>query len=58
MEIKYVDDYVDKVWEKFPSLTRKEIEYILKFGLRSFYTHNVYGGDVLLKSPLFYSLLW
>lgn len=53
MEIKYVDDYVDKVWEKFPSLTRKEIEYILKFGLRSFYTHNVYGGDVLLKSPYF-----
>lgn len=53
MEIKYIDDYIDKVHKKFPSLSRKEIETILLFGMRSFYTHNLYGGDVLLKSPYF-----
>lgn len=51
MEIKYIEDYYDKVKEKYPELTEKQIEKILTFGFRSFYTHTLYGGDILSKSP-------
>lgn len=53
MEFKYVDDYVDRVHERFPTISKKSIKRILQFGMKSFYTHNLYGGDVLLKSPYF-----
>lgn len=53
MEFRYVDDYVDRVHERFPKISKKAIKRILQFGLKSFYTHNLYGGDVLLKSPYF-----
>ena len=53
MELKRIEDYYDKVQEKFPELTREQIDKILKFGFRSFYTHTLYGGDVLSKSPYF-----
>ena len=51
MEIKYIEDYYDRVKEKYPELTEKQISKILTFGFRSFYMHNMYGGDVLSKSP-------
>lgn len=53
MNIRTVEYYYDKVQEKFPDVERWEIDKILKYGMRSFYTHNLYGGDVLLKSPYF-----
>ena len=53
MEIVNVEKYYDKIQEKFPSLTKNQIERIVKFGLRSYYNHNLYGGDVLNKSPYF-----
>ena len=53
MELKTVEDYIDKVHEKFPQFSRKQIERILQFGFRSFYTHTLYGGDILNKSPYF-----
>ena len=51
MEIKRIEDYYDRIKEKFPELTEKQISKILTFGFRSFYTCNLYGGDVLSKSP-------
>lgn len=51
MEIKHVEDYYDKIQERFPDLERKEMEKILKHGLRSFYMTNLYGADVLFKNP-------
>lgn len=51
MEIKYIEDYYDKVKEKYPELTEKQISKILTFGFRSFYLHTLYGGDILSKSP-------
>lgn len=53
MQFKNIDDYVDKVSEKFPTIPKKSIRRIIEFGSRSFYMHNYYGGDVLLKSPYF-----
>ena len=53
MIIRKYTDYVDKVHEKFPDVPIKELQTIMRFGLRSFYLHNLYGGDVLLKSPYF-----
>ena len=53
MEFKYVDDYVDRVHEKFPTVSKSAIKRILQFGTKSFYTHNLYGGDVLLRAPYF-----
>ena len=53
MEITSVEKYYDKIKEKFPGLTTKQIDRIVKFGLRSYYKHNLYGGDVLNKSPYF-----
>lgn len=51
MEIRRIEDYYDRIKEKFPELTEKQISKILTFGFRSFYTCNLYGGDVLSKSP-------
>lgn len=53
MKFTKIDDYVDKVAEKFPTIPKKSIRKILEFGSRSFYANTYYGGDVLLKSPYF-----
>ena len=53
MKIKKINDYYDAVQEKFPDLDRKEIEKILKHGLRSFYMINLLGGDVLFKNKTY-----
>jgi hypothetical protein len=53
MEIVNVEKYYDKIQEKFPGLTKNQIDRIVKFGMRSYYNHNLYGGDVLNKAPYF-----
>lgn len=58
--IKEVKDYVDDVQKKFPEVSKKDIERILKFGFRVLHLHESYGGDILLKSkeiPNFFFLL-
>ena len=58
--IKEVRDYVDDVQKKFPEVSKKDIERILKFGFRVLHLHESYGGDILLKShqiPNFFFLL-
>lgn len=49
MIIKTVNDYYEAVHEKFPDVPMKDIERILKFGWKSVYLHNYYGGDTLIK---------
>lgn len=53
MKLKHIEDYYDKIREKFPELSIKDLDKILKYGFRSYYIHNLYGGDVLNKSPYF-----
>ena len=50
MDIVYAEKYYKQVKERFPCLSEKQIDKIIKYGLRSFYAHNKFGGDVLLKS--------
>lgn len=50
MKIKRIEDYYDEVQNRFPDLTRQEIDKILKHGMRSFFTLNARGADVLIKS--------
>ena len=51
MELATCDKYYDKVLEKFPELSKKQVDRIIKHGLSSLYLYNLYGGDVLLKHP-------
>lgn len=53
MELATCDKYYDKVLERFPELTYKQLDKIIKHGLMSLYLYNLYGGDVLLKHPKF-----
>ena len=50
MKIVHVEDYYEKIKEKFPDLSIKQIDEIIKFGMRSFYKFNAYGADVYLKT--------
>ena len=50
MDIVYAEKYYKQIQEKFPKKKKKQIDKIVKYGLRSFFAHNKFGGDVLLKS--------
>ena len=50
MDIVYAEKYYKQVKERFPYLSEKQIDKIVKYGLRSFFAHNKFGGDILLKS--------
>lgn len=49
MTIKHIEDYYEEMQKQFPDIPLETIDKVMKFGLRSFYYHNVYGGDVLIK---------
>ena len=53
MKFTKIDDYLDKVAERFPTIPRKSLRRIMEFGSRSFYMNTYYGGDILLKSKYF-----
>ena len=53
MEIRQVHDYIDMVHEKFPELTRKDVEKILNYGFRSYYMNSYYGIDILIRDKWF-----
>ena len=48
--VKQVKDYVDRVQEKFPYLSKSEINKIITFGLKRYSWINKMHGDVLLKN--------
>jgi len=51
MELATCEKYYDKILKKFPELSKKQVDKIIKHGLSSLYMLNLYGGDVLLKHP-------
>lgn len=53
MDIVNAEKYYKQVQERFPDLSIKQIDSIVKYGLRSFVGHNAIGGDVLLYSNYF-----
>ena len=51
MKITTCDKYYDAILERWPELTYKQVDKIVKHGLSTLYLYNLYGGDVLLKHP-------
>ena len=50
MEIVKCDKYYDKVLERWPELTEKQVDKIVKHGLMKLYLYNLYGADVILRN--------
>ena len=50
MDIIYAEKYYKQIKERVPYLSEKQIDKIVKYGLRSFFAHNKLGADILLKS--------
>lgn len=48
-----VDDYLDKVAEKYDKIPKDILKRVIEYGLRSYYRISLMGGDILLKSPYF-----
>lgn len=57
MDIIYAEKYYKQIQERYPYLSEKQIDKIVKYGLRSFFAHNRFGGDVLLKSNYYTSYI-
>lgn len=53
MKVRHVEDYYDKIKEKFPHLEMWEIEKILYHGFQSLFTLNSFGADVCIRSDNF-----
>ena len=45
---KIINDYYDQIYEMFPTISKQDINRILKFSWKSLYLHNSYGGDTLI----------
>lgn len=54
MQVKTIHDYYEKMYEMFPEVPQKDIKRILKFGWKSVYLHNLYGGDTLITDDTFW----
>ena len=55
MKITNVNDYVDKVWEKHPELTKEEIKRILVYGWKQIIQYISAGNDIqILTSKNFF----
>lgn len=48
MKLTNVNDYVDKVQEKFPEISKQDIKRIITYGWKQYYLLNNYGGDVAI----------
>ena len=53
MNIVHAEKYFEKVREKYPDLSYKQIEKIINHGLRTFYGYSYLGADILVKSGKF-----
>lgn len=53
MDIIRAEKYYPQIKERFPELSEKQIDKIVKHGLRAFYMHTKNGADILVSSPYF-----
>lgn len=53
MDIVYAEKYYNQVQERFPQLSKKQIDKIIKYGLRSFVAHTKLGGDIFLTTTYY-----
>lgn len=54
---KYIKDYHQAVFDRFPLVSEKDIKRILRYAWRSLYLHNSYGGDTLIVTEDFWSYI-
>ena len=50
MKITKVNDYLDRVCQKFPNIPKSDIRKILNYGLKRLYYLNSYGCDISLQN--------
>lgn len=50
MELVRCEKYYDLVQQRWPELSHKQIDKIVKHGLLNLYMYNLYGADILLKT--------
>lgn len=48
--LKQVDDYLPKLQEMFPTLSKKDIKRMVEYGWRLFYLNNLRGCDTIVQS--------
>ena len=60
MDIVYFEKYLNKLCEKFPALSKKQIETICKAGLRGLYGRTIYNSDVIMahKETIYFGKLF
>lgn len=51
--IKTIDDYVDKIHEKYNFLDKKTIRHIIRHGLLTYCSHNNHGRDIHIENDKF-----
>lgn len=52
-KIKTVHDYYESLYNKYPTIPKKDIQRIVNYGWKSLYLFNSYGGDVMIECPKF-----
>lgn len=50
MKITKVNDYLDRVCQKFPNIPKSDIRKILNYGLKRLYYLNSYGCDISIQN--------
>lgn len=50
----YLKDYLKNIYKLYPKVPKRDIQIILKFGFKSLYLHNSYGGDTLIRDNDFW----
>lgn len=55
--LKYINDYYEEMYQKFPGVPQQDIRRILNYGFKSLYLHNSYGGDVVIRDNSFWSFI-
>lgn len=49
MQIKTINDYLEKMYAKYPDVPKSDIKRILIYGWKSLYLANSYGGDTFIQ---------
>lgn len=55
MDIVYPDKYFDKIKEKFPELSDKQVKEIVYYGIRALYMLTYYGIDIKCQQGKFFA---
>lgn len=48
--VKNINDYLDKMQEKYPDVSKQDLRKILSYGWKQLYLLNSYGGDTIIKN--------